>query len=92
MVGLLCKMASSLGWKKDKDTSEVTPPISHRREGEHRLSQYNLQYAFCFLLQPVYDKRKVIAILPYSQIPETDELRWVITGCRVSYNGVQSEL
>ena len=26
-------------------------------------------------LQPVYDKRKVIAILPYSQIPETDELR-----------------
>ena len=32
-----------------------------------------------FIFQPVYDKRKVIAILPYNQIPETDELRCVLS-------------
>ena len=27
-------------------------------------------------LQPVYDTKKVIAILTYNQMPETDELRY----------------
>jgi len=30
----------------------------------------------CVYVQPVYDTKKVIAILTYNQMPETDELRF----------------
>jgi len=31
---------------------------------------------YCMFVQPVYDTKKVIAILTYNQMPETDELRY----------------
>jgi len=34
-------------------------------------------------MQPVYDTKKVIAILTYNQMPETDELRYDVHMCCV---------
>jgi len=34
-------------------------------------------------MQPVYDTKKVIAILTYNQMPETDELRYEVQMCCV---------
>jgi hypothetical protein len=38
----------------------------------------------CYVVQPVNDRRRVIALLPYQKMPDTDELRFV-TDERLSY-------
>lgn len=66
MVALLCKVVVRARRYKHQRSHDLTH-LLHAARG--------LPYVLCFFLQPVYDKRKVIAILPYTQIPDTDELR-----------------
>lgn len=52
-------------------------------------SMYTCIHCVYFISQPVEDRRRVRAILPYTKVPDTDEIRWVSfreTSVKVSSN------